>query len=582
MSQYWDKFQRDRISRRKMLGWSGAAVGVTSLAIVGCTASTAEPTAVAAVPTKPVTGSGSTPAAVAATATPAAPAAKYGGIIRSEWHTSTTPDLDPHFTTNNDLHLYGSAVGMSRLLKFKNGPSSDLKAFVPEGDLAESWTQTDPLTYVFKLRQGVKWQNVAPVNGRELVADDLVWSYQRTIDGKVNASYINNIAKFTAVDKYTLRLDLKENDADFLVSLSFGNLKIAAHEVADANGDLKKGPVIGTGPWIWESWDQATGLHTLKRNPDYFIKGLPYADGLVFQSVKDTSTVLPAFRTKNIDIEGASPVIDKKLKESLDKEIPGLQASSGIANGANLEIGVFTGNAPLSDKRVRQALSKAIDRQEILDTVFFGLGSWLPGIQLPGADYWLPDAELKTILKYDPEGAKKLLADAGFASGLNIEVSFPNYGATYQDSVELISAQWKKVGINATIRQIETLQYTGNILTGQGPFQAYFAPAVSIPTANAALTSKFKTGGGRNVYKYSDPKLDALIDQQFSMSKDPEGRKKILQDIQRITLDAAAVIPIIYGGGYTVWHPYVKNYAKGVSWGFGNEYDHMTRVWLDK
>src|SRR5262249_35217219 len=187
-------------------------------------------------------------------------------------------------------------------------------------------------------------------------------------------------------------------DADFLVNLSFGNLKIAAKEAVALKGDLKEGPVIGTGPWIWEKWDKASGLHRLVRNPDYFLKGLPYADAIEFQRGADTPAVLPLFRTKNIDIQGASPVISKKDLEDLQKEIPGLQFTSSPNNGANLELGVRGDAPPLNDVKVRQALSKAIDRQQILDTVFQGVGSWIPGIQLPGQDYWLPPDELKSLL----------------------------------------------------------------------------------------------------------------------------------------------------------------------------------------
>src|SRR5262249_50746517 len=138
------------------------------------------------------------------------------------------------------------------------------------GDLAESWQQADDTTWIFKLRSGVKWQNIAPVNGRDLLAEDVVYSFNRQNPEQINSSRLDGIPKFEAPDKSTVKLTLARPNADLLASLSACQNKVVPREVVEQKGDLKEGPLIGTGPWILEKWDPADGRATLRKNPDYF------------------------------------------------------------------------------------------------------------------------------------------------------------------------------------------------------------------------------------------------------------------------------------------------------------------------
>src|SRR5262249_49691521 len=158
---------------------------------------------------------------------------------------------------------------------FQSGPGVKMPNFTIAGDAAESWTQPDETTYVFKLRPGIKYHNIAPVNGREMVADDVVQSFKRQIAEKFYASSLPNVDKLEAVDKSTVPITPSAPTADFLWSLGFCQTRIVPPETWAIRGDLKEGPIIGSGPVIFTGVDQwKQGDHCfLVRNPDYFIKG---------------------------------------------------------------------------------------------------------------------------------------------------------------------------------------------------------------------------------------------------------------------------------------------------------------------
>jgi peptide/nickel transport system substrate-binding protein len=221
----------------------------------------------------------------------------------------------PHF----DLHAAGGlsyklhialTFTHSRLVKPKVGPSVQPGTFPIEGDLAESWTQPNDTTYVFKLRRGVRWQNKPPVNGRELTADDVVYSVNRflTTKGNANAFMLGSLDKVEATDKYTVKFTLKEPFAWFLDTLANPMaVAIIAKECVDKFGDLKKWEsVVGTGPWMLDSYRPNQGM-TLVRNPNYFVQGLPYIDKIDVAVDEDNASRISSFLAGKYDIGMETP-----------------------------------------------------------------------------------------------------------------------------------------------------------------------------------------------------------------------------------------------------------------------------------
>jgi len=205
---------------------------------------------------------------------------KRGGIFRLRSHVPPV-HFDPHQTIAFSTMLVLS-FAYSRLVKVKAGPSVVPGTQPLEGDLAESWSQPNDTTYVFKLRKGVRWHPKPPVNGRELTAEDVKYTYERflTIKGNGNRGILEQIERVEAPDKYTVRFILKEPYAWFLDVLASTATWIIAKESVELHGDLKKPEsVIGTGPWMLERYDPGTRI-VFVRHPGYFVPGLPYADGV--------------------------------------------------------------------------------------------------------------------------------------------------------------------------------------------------------------------------------------------------------------------------------------------------------------
>src|SRR5262249_22301736 len=201
---------------------------------------------------------------------------KRGGILTraSEWD---PPVLDPRLTNSVGLFQFASLVG-NRLVRY---PFSD-EATSPtdltiKGDLAESWqSSADHRVWTFKLRQGVKWQHVAPLNGRELVAADIKYCYEGYAKEGVQSFTFREIEAIETPDKYTVRIHLKTPNVLFAQNLAEPVAVIFPKEILEEDGDLKK-RMIGTGPYLLKEHTRKVRI-VLARNPDYWDKGRPNID----------------------------------------------------------------------------------------------------------------------------------------------------------------------------------------------------------------------------------------------------------------------------------------------------------------
>jgi peptide/nickel transport system substrate-binding protein len=564
-ANYWTS---RRVSRRRAL--AGAGAGVVSLGLAGCAGSAGAPAA----PAAPAAGATTAPVAAAPTAA-ATVAPKYGGTIRT-MGTAVERNLEVHIAGGISATLnWGPGICYNCLLTYKWGPDVKAPSYIVVGELAESWTQPDELTYVFKLRPGVKWHNIPPVNGRELVADDIIYSYNRVREFKSYAAYLAGITKMEAVDKSTLKFTLDKPNADALNNLGQNTLTIVAKErVEQTGGKLEEMPMIGTGPFILDSFT-LNQRALVKRNPDYFMKGLPYLDAVESLRVTDPTNSVNAMRTGDAQVLASS--VTAQMAEDIKKAVPNIgiqyipldRGTTEIMLNYNLEI--------FKDVRVRQAISKAIDRKAIIDAVWLGHAELTTGLSLPDPSYVLPADELNKLVGRDVEGAKRLLQQAG-VTNLSFEILTPNYlSGAFITLTELIQANLKDVGVNATLKTVDTATWSSaqqaqNYQANTGTF-AGAAP-------NGWLYARYYTGGGQNNAKYSDAEMDRLIDQQAVMGKDPEGRKKILLDIQRKIINDAVYIPLVLYHTPYVSQAYVKGfYPPAGGTAHSRVWDTM---WLDK
>src|SRR5262249_4738009 len=192
------------------------------------------------------------------------------------------------------------------------------------------------------------------------------------------------------------------------------------------------------------------------RNPDYALRGLPYLDRVEVLGMRDNQSMITAFRGGQLDIQGTG--IDRPAKDTITKEIPKVQVYQAPGIGTGIELGFKADKPPFDNVKVRQAVSKAIDRQAFLDTIYSGEGTFIPAFSLPGADWILPQTELKQLLKRDLDGAKQLLQEAG-VTNLSFELSVANFGEASVAGAELIQAQLKEAGITARIKLLSGTEY---------------------------------------------------------------------------------------------------------------------------
>src|SRR5258705_4290393 len=282
----------------------------------------------------------------------------------------------PHFNASL-AHAYKTHVPISlthsRLHRSRAGAGVKPGSLVIQGDLAESWTQPSDTTYVFRLRRGVRFHAKPPVNGRELTAEDVKFTFERMLtEAGSNASMYRAIAKVEAADRYTVRFTLSDPFAwflDMVASPMAGG--IVARECVEKWGDLKKPEaVIGTGPWMLESYRPNVSL-TMVRHPGYFVPGLPYIHPVELLVDEDNAPRKAAVPSGRYDLGWEFPgTINRtdwvQIKDRLRQKRPNLKTAEFPSNVMS-HISMRTDQKPYSDVRVRHAISLALDRQAIID-----------------------------------------------------------------------------------------------------------------------------------------------------------------------------------------------------------------------
>jgi peptide/nickel transport system substrate-binding protein len=505
---------------------------------------------------------------------------KSGGILRVRGY--DPPHFDPHQTLNFKTNTTLSFV-YSKLVRHKVGPTVTPGTFPIEGDLAERWEEPDDTTVVFYLRRGVKWHKKPPVNGRELTADDIKFTYDRFLTEKGNPQrfMLDSVDRVEVVDRYTVRFKLKEPFVWLVAALANPiNTWVVAREAVEKFGDLKRPETaIGTGPFMLERYEPNVKT-VFKRHPEYFRAPLPYVDGVEWTVMEDDSVGLAAYTTGQID---AGPwhfwVVRQADLPALKKRRNDLQyrdVLSTVANGIYMR----TDKPPFNDVRVRRAISHAVDRRAIIDAVYIK-GEPSPAVAPGLAEWSAPIDQLGAGARYyqhDPKEARRLLAEAGFPNGFKTQLSVTGgYGADAMDAFQVVQRQLKESGIDAALNVQEYGAYIAT--TFQGKYEGMAAGPFSIswePHSN--LYGMYVPEQARNSSHVTDAKMLALLREEMR-TKDLAARKKLVLDLQRHAAEQQYYV-YLYSLGYTTsWPNYVKGYAPNVSFDYGNR---AAALWLDR
>jgi peptide/nickel transport system substrate-binding protein len=505
---------------------------------------------------------------------------KRGGILRVRGY--DPPHFDPHLTLNFKTNNTLSFV-YNKLVRHKVGPEIRPGTFIVEPDLAERWEALDDTTYVFHLRQGVKWHNKPPVNGRELVAEDVKFTYDRFLKepGNPLRFMLEPVDRVEVVDRYTVKFLLKEPFVWLInVLANPTGTWIIAREVVEKYGDLKPAEsAIGTGPFLLERYEPNVKT-VFKRNPDYFRQPEPSVDGVEWLVLEDESTGLAMYRTGQIDCgPWHNWVVRQQDLEAMQQSHPHLHYLDWLSN---VTTGIYmrTDTPPFNDVRVRRAISHAIDRQAIIDAVFVkgeptpaiarGVPEWSPRIDDLGAG--------ARYYQYSPKEARRLLTEAGFLTGLKTQLHVTSgYGRDLVDAFQLAQRYLKDVGIEAELKLQEYGAYMATTFAGKfeglamGPFSIVWEP-------HSTLYGMYMPDQARNSGHVNDPKITAMLKEQMR-TKELEARRKIIFDIQRYAAEQQYYVYLYCVGLTGSWQPYVKHYAPNNSFDYGNR---VAALWLDR
>jgi peptide/nickel transport system substrate-binding protein len=554
---------RPRVNRREFLtqvGWGG--VGATAL-VAG-----ARRVSIAA-ETPPY------PDWIPASAKPP----KRGGVLTraSAWD---PPVLDPRLTQSVGLFQFAGLTS-SRLIRYAfPDEATGTNDLTLKGDLAESWESSpDNRIWTFKLRQGVKWHNVPPLNGRELVAADVKYCFEAYAKEGVQAFTFREIEGMETPDKYTLRVHLHTPNVLFPQNVAESVTVIFSREVLEEDGDLKK-RLIGTGPYILKEHTRKVRV-VLARNPDYYDKGRPYVDEYVILSTPDSATRLAAFRTGQSDILalaslGEVETVRKTNPTAVVQEIKSVLTPFGLALAQD--------RPPFNDVRVRRAISIAIDRQKQVDTVFEGHG--IPGWGVPYIYYQdkMPTlAQLGPWWQYRPAEAKKLLAEAGHPNGFETTLFYYEYFPQMTSQVQLVQQDLKRnLNVNVKITKMDYTTYYGRYVESKWDGMAWGFQSGHAVGLDERTYMYMHSKSTKNFFRVNDPVIDELT-AKLRQTPDRAEQRVIAKKIVDREYDQVLRMWMPYDAGFLVFQPYVRNGA-ALAIRRTDAYGSPTiaRLWLDK
>ena len=473
----------------------------------------------------------------------------------------------------------------NRMIGFKRGPGADVFQSELEPELAASWERSpDGLTFTLNIQPNVTWQNIAPLNGRKFTAEDARFALNRYATEGVHKSYYANVASggFEAVDDETLKIRMAKATADFLNPLASNKQTIFPRELVD-DGSIKTA-AVGTGPMILKELELGQNV-LFDKNPDFWEKEV-LLDGFEFLLMPDHVARLAQFRVGNIDYSYALVSSVRDLNVVLETN-PDVQVNfipityNGLSLGMNLTLPKY------QDVRVRRALSLAIDRQEVLDIVYDGLGKALNTIPWP----YLFDEEA-TIesglagnwLRYDPDEAVKLLQAAG-AEGLEIVNSYYAYTKGFEQHTEVVQQQLAEAGITMSGGKVDYTEFNSQWVPSKLPDVSTSAWSTSGYDPDNWFHGQVHSQSPGNRWRINDPEIDVWAEAQ-QIELDPDARKELWQKIWDKDVDEV-YRPTIPSGFYLeVYQPWVRGLRfTGTAPGDNNSYytwgDQVHSAWLD-
>ena len=461
------------------------------------------------------------------------PPPQVGGVLTAILHPEP-PSLNLALQQVANTQMVGGKIYES-LLTY----SFELK---PLPSLAKSWdVSDDKLTYTFHLQTGVTWHD-----GKPFSSADVVFSYDKVLSKTPRTrGLMANVESLTAPDANTVVFKLKKPYAAFLGAFDIGGGAILPKHLYDIDTPIAQNPAnatpIGTGPFKFKKWERGSYIELVK-NENYWQPNRPYLDGITFR-------VIPDAASRRLAIEQGT-VMQAWLQDLEPADIPRVaklahieQTNKGYEYWSTMQwIELNGGKMPFSDKRFRQALMYAINRQFIADKIMFGTGVVATGPIHHNTRFY--DANVKKY-PFDPKKAIALLDEMGLkpdSKGVRATVSMIPlpYGETPRRIAEYIKQNLSKVGIVMNLESTDVGGWVSRVgawdfdMAGNGVFQ-YGDPAIGV--SRTYLSTNINKGVMfSNTSQYNNPKVDELFNAAAAAPTDAE-RQKLYSEVQNILVE---------------------------------------------
>lgn len=532
-----DKLNQGYITRREFLRRAALVTGSWATALVALQACSPAPTptptlvppTATTAPTATRPPATPTPVPPTATRPPASPspvppmptqAPKSGGTLISG-RLSDVGNLDPQLDGTLTQQRQ-SFLTYSRLIRLGN----DLSI---QPDAADSYeVKSGGKEIVFKLRRGVMWH--PPIN-RELTADDVKFSYGRLLKEGIGKADFTTVQDIEVIDKYTVSFHLNTPNAGILASFAGIWGSLICKEVVDQKGDLRN-TAVGTGPFILDEWVAGKEMR-FRKNPNYYVKGQPYLDRLVFQVIPQESSIVAALRSNTIH--------HALLEENKNYDL--LKNEANLVGYRESRLGFDFMNinhkvAPFDKPQVAQAISWAIDRPQILQAGTQGYAQLTPPLTPPMKVWQLAQDKWMPYYKPDLDKAKQLLAQAGVPNGFKVTLTVCPQFPTLVTDGQVVQANLKRINIDVELESVEYAIWTTRVQSNNFTLLTNAHPGASDPDG---VLYRILHSKGANRNSWNEPRSDKLLDDgrvTFDFSK----RKAIYDELQVLLLETVPQI----------------------------------------
>ena len=519
-----------------------------------------------------------------ATAQPPAPAfreGKPGGVLRAVLREDLPQGFAIHEAATNSVTWPAMPCYSNLVIYDQTKRLGRMDTIV--GELAEKWSWQDNYrNLVFLLRRDVKWHDGQPFTSKDVKFTFDVVREASDAPAKLRINprkeWYANVDAIEAPDPYTVVFRLKRPQPSLVAMLASGYSPVIPAHVPLAEHRAR---CVGTGPFKFKEWKRGQSVE-LVRNPDYFVKGRPYLDAVRYTVIVERGTRVAALQANQIDLAYPGETT-LSIAEQLQKAVPTMVLTETASNvSENLLLN--TKKPPFDDVKVRRALSFAIDRRTYTQTVHRGAA--VIGASLapkPWGVWGLLDKDLGQLPGYGGAApgraqARKLLAEAGFGPSNPLKVELVTRAiAIYLDFAGFVVSDLKQVGVEATLKQIDTAQWHPMVTRREFQIGANLT-GLGVDDPDANFYENYACGSPRNYGDYCNEEVGRLIDQQ-SQEIDAQKRLTLVWQIQKKLEEDAARPTMGWRTDRFAHYPYVKNLIL-------NQVTYnccrLQEVWLDK